>query len=121
MLLILPNATYPGLHWKPLDTTIRQLITWYCPGGRQGSSKRNDNKNGPTLLAILMAVAVRRYNTAQIAQWRRSRALVVATGHHHWASIATNNCNWSCMRRYFFSFFIIKQSVDNPPWGMVYA
>ncbi len=29
-----PNAACPGLHWKPLDTSIGQLLTLYCPGSR---------------------------------------------------------------------------------------
>ncbi len=43
------------------------------------------------LLAILMALAVRRYNMTRIAWWRRSRALVEATGCRHWASIAADS------------------------------
>ena len=35
-----PNASWPGLRWKPLDATIGQLLAQYCPGGRQGDSKR---------------------------------------------------------------------------------
>ena len=50
--LAFPNAACPGLHQKPLDITIGQLLTPYCPGGRQGNSKQNNDENVPTLLAI---------------------------------------------------------------------
>ena len=39
-----------------------------------------------TLLTISMAVVVRRYYTARIAQWGRSMAFIKATKRHHWAS-----------------------------------
>jgi len=51
-----------GLHQKPLDAAIGRLLAPYCPGGRQGKSKQNNDVNVSTLLAVLMAVAVHRYN-----------------------------------------------------------
>jgi hypothetical protein len=44
MLLVSPNSACPGLHSKPLDATIGQLLTPYCPSGCQGNSKQNNNK-----------------------------------------------------------------------------
>jgi hypothetical protein len=55
------DAACPGLHRKPLDAAIGQLLTPYRPGSRQGNSKQNNDVNVSTLLAVLMAVAVRRY------------------------------------------------------------
>jgi hypothetical protein len=40
----------------------------------------------PTLLAVSMAIAMRRYYTVRIGRWRRFVALIKATNHHHWAS-----------------------------------
>jgi hypothetical protein len=51
--------------------------------------KKNDEK-APYLPAILLALAVRRYNTKRIARLRVSRAIAEATGHRHWASIAAD-------------------------------
>jgi hypothetical protein len=59
------------------------------PPGHQQTKQRQ--KNGPALLAILMAVAVRRYNTARIVRWWRSRASLEATGRCHLVSIAANS------------------------------
>jgi hypothetical protein len=39
-----PNATCPGLLWKPLDAAIGRLLTPYPPSGCQGNSKRNNDK-----------------------------------------------------------------------------
>jgi hypothetical protein len=47
--------------------------------------------NTPGKMAFLMAMAMRRYVTAHITQWRRSRASLEATGCRHRASIMPNN------------------------------
>ena len=39
----LPNAACPGLHRKPLDAAIGQLLAPYRLGGCQGASKQNNN------------------------------------------------------------------------------
>jgi hypothetical protein len=65
-------------------------------------------KNGPILQAILMATVVRWYNNAHIAQWKRSRASLEATGHHYWVSIAANSMKGTWLRRFFSMIFIIK-------------
>ena len=37
------DAACPGLHRKPLDATIRQILSPYCPGSRQGDNQHNDD------------------------------------------------------------------------------
>jgi hypothetical protein len=60
------------------------------PPGQQSTKQKSNNS--PTLLAVLMAIAMRQYNTARMAQWRRSRAsLEVNKGCHHWASTCSNS------------------------------
>ena len=62
-----PNGGYPGVLWKPLEAAIGQLLAPYCPGGRQGTKQNNNNeKNTPTLLAIMMVMVMRQYNTKTI-------------------------------------------------------
>ena len=41
----------------------------------------NNRKNGTAFLAILMAMRIRRYSAAHIAQWGRSRATLDARCH----------------------------------------
>ena len=43
MHMVLPDAAQPGLHRKPLDAAIRQLLALYCPGGHQGNSQQNND------------------------------------------------------------------------------
>jgi hypothetical protein len=65
------------------------------PPGQQANKQQSTNT--PKNLAVLMAMAMRRYVTAHIARWRRFRALLDATKRCHRASIVADSCNWSCM------------------------
>ncbi len=67
-------------------------------------ANKQQSTNTPKKVAMLMAAAVRQYNTACIAQWRRSRALLEATGHCHRASIMSDNINWTWLRCFFWCF-----------------
>ena len=58
----------------------------------------------PPLLAISMAVAMRQYNTARIAQWRRFMAFVKATKRHHPASTGSDSINRTRQRRLLLLF-----------------
>ena len=42
-----PDLACPVLLRKPLDATIGQLLTPYCPGGGQGDNQQNDNAKYP--------------------------------------------------------------------------
>ncbi len=72
------------------------------PPGQQANKQQSTNT--PKKVAVLMAMAMRRFVTACIAQWRRSRASLEATGHHHRASIMSNNINWTWLRWIFWYF-----------------
>ncbi len=76
------------------------------PPGQQANKQQSTNT--PKKVAVLMAMAMRRYVTACIAQWRRSRALLEATGCCHQASIMSNNINWTWLRRFFSMFSSLK-------------
>ncbi len=69
------------------QATACSVLPQQLPG--QYQTKQQQQK-WPALLAISMAAAVRRYNTARIAQWRRSRALVEATGRRQKNNIWTS-------------------------------
>jgi hypothetical protein len=49
-----------------------------APAAARATANKTKIQNVPTLLAILMAVAMRRYYTARIAQWRRFMAFIKA-------------------------------------------
>jgi hypothetical protein len=76
------------------------------PPGQQANKQQSTN--ALKKVAILMAMATHRYVTVHIAQWRRFRALLDATKHHHQASIVADCCNRSRMCRFFTSFFTVK-------------
>jgi hypothetical protein len=99
-----PNAACPGLLRKPLDAGIRQLLTLYCPSGRQGNRHTNNNQQTRAKMAILMAMAMCGYVTVHIAWWRRSRASQEATGRRHWVSIMPDNIVQTWPRCFFWCF-----------------
>jgi hypothetical protein len=51
-----------------------------------GDNEIGDNKNEGKSLAILIAMAMQRYNVGHIAQWSTSMASLEATECHHRAS-----------------------------------
>jgi hypothetical protein len=81
------EATGP-CHWE----TSCSVLPWRLPGQQ---TNKQQSTNTPTLLAFLMAMAMHRYVTMCIPQWRRSRASLEATGHCHRASIRSNNIKGS--------------------------
>ncbi len=82
-------------------STTRYVSPQRPPG--QQANKQQSTKT-PKKVAVFMAMAMRRYVTACIAQWRRSRASLEATGCHHWASIMSNNINRTWLRCFCWCF-----------------
>jgi hypothetical protein len=72
------------------------------PPGQQANKQQSTNT--PKKVAVLMAMAMRRYVTARIAQWRRSRASLEATGRRHRASIMSDNINRTWLQCFFLMF-----------------
>ncbi len=85
----------------PHRATTRSVLPQRLPGQQ---ANKQQSTNTPTKLAILMIMAMRQYVTARIAQWRRSRASLEATGHCHWASIMPNNIHRTWLRCFFWCF-----------------
>ncbi len=72
------------------------------PPGQQANKQQSTNT--PKMVAVLMAMAMRWYVTVHIAQWKRSRASLEATGRRHRASIMSDNINWTWLRWFFWCF-----------------
>ncbi len=93
----------------PEATGCQHWVTT-CPVSPQRLPEQQANKqqstNIPKKVVMLMAAAVRRYNTACISQWRRSRALLEATGRHHRASIMSDNINRIWLQHFFYVFIV---------------
>jgi hypothetical protein len=98
---------YLGSHWMPPSGGYLLRI---APTAARAMGKQSTiNKYTYFAGCFLMAMAMRRYNTARISQWRRSRASLEVTGHRHRASIMSDNIlkrTW--LRQFFLMFFIIK-------------
>jgi hypothetical protein len=76
------------------------------PPGQQANKQQSTNT--PKKVAVLMAMAMRRYVIVRIAQWRRFRASLEATGRRHWASIMSDNVNRTWLRWFFLMFSLSK-------------
>ncbi len=85
-------------HWASIRTLLPRWTTGFA------CRQKNDEK-ASYLPAVLLAVAVCRYNTKRIARWRGTRATPEATGCRHRASIAADRMNRSRKSRFFPSFF----------------
>ena len=67
-------------------------------------ANKEQSTNTPKKVAVLMAMAMRRYVTTCITQWRRSRASQEATVCRHRASIMSDNINRTWLRWFFLCF-----------------
>ena len=96
------RATLEATGHQHRVTTCSVLPQW--PPGQQATKQpsTNDSKQ----VAVLMAMAMRRYVTAHITWWRKSRASLEATGCRHQASIMSNNINrtWDMATTVFIMF-----------------
>ncbi len=102
-----PEAT-GRRHWVTACSVLPQR-----PPGQQANKQQSTNT--PTKMAVLMTMSMRWYVTPCIAQWRRPRASLGATGCHHWASIMSNNIKGTWLRR-FFDVFIVKLKEKVTGW-----
>jgi hypothetical protein len=88
-----------------------------APATARVTANKMKMQNVSTLLTILMAMAVRRYYTAFIAQWRRSMAFIKATKHHHLASTCSNRHQldmFAPISRVYFIIKLLKKSSSCP-------
>jgi hypothetical protein len=107
-----------GMSRATLEATgrCRQVTTRYVLPQRLPGQQANKQQstNTPKKVAVLMAMAMRRYITMRIARWRRSRASLEATGHHHRVSIMSDNINWTWLRCFFLCFH--RQNCRKRSW-----
>ena len=70
---------YTESHWTPPAAIVRLLAPYCSEAAGKTTAKKNTQNLLVILMAILMAMAMRRYDTACIAQWRRSMTALEAT------------------------------------------
>ncbi len=88
-------------HWVTTCYVLPQR-----PPGQQANKQQSTNT--PKKVGVLMAMAMRRYVTARISWWGRSRASREATRRCHRASIMSDNINRTWLR-WFFSMFTLSK------------
>jgi hypothetical protein len=93
---------YSGSHWM---LPSGDYLVCIAPAaaratGKQKTINKYTYKAGP----LLMAMAMRRYVTACIAQWWRSRASLEATGRHHRVSIMSDKIKGTWLHQFFYVF-----------------
>jgi len=64
---------YTGSHWTPPSGDYSLHIAL---AAARAPANKTTMYYLPTLMAILVVIAMRRYYTARITQWRRSRAFI---------------------------------------------
>ena len=77
-----------GSHWTPPlgDYSLR-----IAPLAARAAINSTMMQHVPTLLAVLMAITMRRYYTTRITRWRRFVAFIEATKCHHRTSTRSNS------------------------------
>ena len=71
---------YSGSHWTLPSGNYSLCI---AQAAARATINKTTMQHAPTLLAVLMAVAVHQYYTVCIARWRRFMAFIKATKRHH--------------------------------------
>ncbi len=100
-----PDAAYKGLiesHWTPPSGDYSLRI---AQAATRATINATMMQHAPTLLAVLMAIAMRWYYTACIARWRRFMAFIKATKRHH----RTSAPNWTHQLRLFWTIHREKE------------
>ena len=88
----------------PLGDYLLRIV----PAAARATANKTTMTNVPTLLAVLMAVMVQRYDTMCIAQWRRFMAVLKSTKCRHQASTRFNSINQTLQHWLFLIFHCEK-------------
>ncbi len=101
----IPQCSMSRATWEATGCCYQATTCSVLPQRPPGQkANKQQSTNTPKKVAMLMAAVVHQYNTTHIAQWRRSRALLEATGRCHQASIMSDNINWTWLWRLFWCF-----------------
>ena len=98
---------YTGSHCTPPSGNYLLCI---ASAAARVTANKASIKNVPTLMALLMAMAVQCYNTVRITRWRRLMAFLMATKRRHWVSTCSDNMNRTCPPQFIVVHFIVKSS-----------
>jgi hypothetical protein len=106
---------FTGSHWTPPSGKYSLRIT-------QAAARTTINlmmmQHVPTLLAVLMAIVMRRYYTACITRWRRFVAFIKATKRHHRTS-TRSDITQSDTHLWLFPTFHCEKELQLTCWPLV--
>ena len=109
-----PNASWPGLRRNPLDATIRRLLA-----PTRATIGSTIMKHVLTLLAVSVAIAMRRYYNARISQWRRFVAFIKATKRHHRTSTCSDIIKGTCQLQSFQTLSHREKELQLTCWPLI--
>jgi len=92
---------FTGSHWMPPSGNYSLRIAL---AAARATINSTIIKFVPTLLAVSMAIAMRRYYTARIDRWRRFVAFIKAIKCHHRTSTCSNIIKGTRQLRLFWTF-----------------
>jgi len=81
---------FTGSHWTPSLVNYSLRI---APAATRATANETTMQHAPTLLAISVVIAMRRYYTVRITLWRRFVAFIKATKRRHRASSHSDSIN----------------------------
>ena len=81
--LIQHDQGFTGSHWT---LPSGDYLLHIAPAAARATINKTTMQNVPTLLTMLMVIAMRWYDTARFAEWWRFMAFIKATKRHHRAS-----------------------------------
>ncbi len=92
---------YIGSHWTLPSGDYSLCI---APAAAIATINKTTMQKVPSLLAVLMAITMRRYYIVHISWWRRFVAFIKATKRHHWVCTRSDITNWTHQCRLILTF-----------------
>jgi len=96
---------FAGSHWTPPSGNYWLCIT---PAAARVTANKTTMQNVPTLMAILMVIAMRPYYTPHINPWRSFMTFIKATKRHHLTDTCSNSINRTHQSQLFLQFHCEK-------------
>ena len=107
---------FTGSHWTPPSGDYLLRID---PSAARAAINSTIMQHVLTLLAVSMAIAMQRYFSAPIAQWRRFVAFIKATKHHHWTSTCSDIIKGTRQLRLFRTLFHREKELQLTCWPLI--
>ena len=103
--LIQHDQGFTGSHWT---LPSGDYLLHIAPAAARATINKTTMQNVPTLLTMLMVIAMRWYDTARCAEWWRFMAFIKATKRHHRASTRSDITNRTRLSLILGVYFIVK-------------